>query len=341
MAFEMHITTRSFMRYYDNGIESFLFWASTVPPRKDLQVRNFQAFSYRPGGLSQLQAKQLDSLLRHCIAMDESLVDGQKVHVFVHNERLRNIILANGSEFGAVKFMSADDCAAAQGHETVMSELSDDVEEYFHHHLVNRAYNREAGLLLKELKAQQKKLLKAHNRDKARASLHVLNIGTDGSYHKSFGKGTYAWVTEKGRHNSGYVSSAGGALTAELTAIQHALKSNARDKVVVHTDSLNAVKMINGVVSLPSNTHIRSLVQDIQTRVVKHADVKVVWVKGHAGHPLNEAADRISRNLRLGRAANHERVLLQPILERIAQETPQKWKYFTSSPTINTETVTV
>ena len=80
---------------------------------------------------------------------------------------------------------------------------------------------------------------------------------------------------------------------AELEAIRTALTmvKNPRLPVVIFTDSSYALGLLTKGWKAKQNTE---LVADIRTRMKPFSDLHFVKVKGHAGHPDNERADRLA-----------------------------------------------
>ncbi|PDQ35980.1 MAG: hypothetical protein B5766_02205 [Candidatus Lumbricidophila eiseniae] len=121
---------------------------------------------------------------------------------------------------------------------------------------------------------------------------------TDGSFHPHYGGGAYAWVTDDGRHGRGSAQ-VKSPLEAELTAVLKLLRS-ARPGTKIHAllDSEDAIEAIEeGTVPrhrhfLPGTTIV--ILDKIASKRA-HVDLSLEWVKGHNGHPLNDAADRLAR----------------------------------------------
>ena len=64
-------------------------------------------------------------------------------------------------------------------------------------------------------------------------------------------------------------------------------------KLAVHADSELTVRQLQGRYKVKSNTDIWELIQRV--RLEKHLEVTPEWVRGHAGDPLNELADQLSK----------------------------------------------
>lgn len=78
---------------------------------------------------------------------------------------------------------------------------------------------------------------------------------------------------------------------AELTAIQRALEMTA-GPVVIHTDSQYAIGVLNKGWKAKANAE---LIQEIRALLAQRRGVEFVYVRGHAGVPLNERADELAR----------------------------------------------
>lgn len=64
-------------------------------------------------------------------------------------------------------------------------------------------------------------------------------------------------------------------------------------KLAIHSDSELTVRLLQGRYKIKSNTDIWDLI--LRIRADKRLDLDYVWVRGHAGEPLNELADRLSK----------------------------------------------
>lgn len=138
-----------------------------------------------------------------------------------------------------------------------------------------------------------------------------VTYATDASVHpwpSRYGKARAAWVREDGRF---FVSPAQGTinvLAVELRAILAALTHAAtHERIRVLTDNLNAVELLtpgkrqNAVehpkVVTTALASIRERLDQFEVRpLIEH-------VRGHCGHPLNEAADGLARNARMANSA--------------------------------------
>ncbi len=81
---------------------------------------------------------------------------------------------------------------------------------------------------------------------------------------------------------------------AELTAILHALGLvPGHEPVVIHTDSQYAIGVLSKGWKAKANV---DLIADIKRALQGRTGVRFVYVRGHAGVPLNERADELARS---------------------------------------------
>ena len=64
-------------------------------------------------------------------------------------------------------------------------------------------------------------------------------------------------------------------------------------EVELHSDSELTVRLLQGVYKVKANTDIWDVIR--RTIADKQLRLRVEWVRGHAGDPLNELADRLSK----------------------------------------------
>ena len=124
-----------------------------------------------------------------------------------------------------------------------------------------------------------------------------LAVATDGSaainHHSGIG---WACVAADGRHAIGNSRRGSNPTLAELNAIELALKTFC-GPLDIHTDCRPAIDWINNPGSA-CNQQCYLLAKHI-SQLLARTKSSLVWVKGHAGHPLNETADRLARIARL------------------------------------------
>lgn len=130
----------------------------------------------------------------------------------------------------------------------------------------------------------------------------MKTVATDGSSLGNPGPGGWAWVTEDGEQGSaGARRSTNNRM--ELRAVIEALESIGDNEVRILTDSEYVVNVftewLEGWRTRGMRTSNGRPVenQDLierADRLMKDRRVEFVWIKGHAGHPLNEAADRLA-----------------------------------------------
>lgn len=78
-------------------------------------------------------------------------------------------------------------------------------------------------------------------------------------------------------------------ITAAIEALRHLPPGS---NVILRTDSQYVVKTMNDGWQRREN---RDLWQELDAAVARHAHVTFEWVRGHAGDPLNERADRLAQ----------------------------------------------
>ncbi|HEX5656563.1 MAG TPA: ribonuclease H [Polyangiales bacterium] len=90
---------------------------------------------------------------------------------------------------------------------------------------------------------------------------------------------------------------------AELTAILRALEAVGRssEPMQVHTDSQYAIGVLSKGWKAKANVQ---LIADIKERMRNFPRLSLVYVKGHAGIPLNERADELARAAVVARATS-------------------------------------
>lgn len=132
-----------------------------------------------------------------------------------------------------------------------------------------------------------------------------LIIGTDGSSRGNPGPAGWAWVVNKHAYQCGSIPRATSNV-AEMTAVHRALLSVPDHvDVVVLTDSEltgnTLMKWAKGwrragwVKRDGSPVKNRELIEQVLDVIESRpGKVTLEWVRGHAGHPLNEAADRLA-----------------------------------------------
>lgn len=130
-----------------------------------------------------------------------------------------------------------------------------------------------------------------------------LYIGTDGSFNLVTKKASYAWVSSEGEYSFGRVKRAENINEAELYSIYEALKDTQYTDAIriIETDSMNAWRFVKALTENKlyflgeNNSFARFLFREISSLLESsHNDVAIHWVKGHAGHPLNDRADRLA-----------------------------------------------
>jgi len=81
---------------------------------------------------------------------------------------------------------------------------------------------------------------------------------------------------------------------AELTAIRMVLEA-VRDpsrEILLHTDSAYSRGVLTGAMKAQKNRELITAIQELMRRLPR---LRLIWVRGHAGDPGNEEADRLAR----------------------------------------------
>lgn len=145
---------------------------------------------------------------------------------------------------------------------------------------------------------------RAHSRNvgvkekpKAERTEHRV-AATDASKKKTDNTVGIAVVSSDGSVKMGNVD-ARTVLDGEFAAIRLAVKQAVESKTVrsieILTDSLTAATAINTrghAVNQGAGRHEASCCSELRNAAALGIDVRVTWVRGHAGHPLNELAHR-------------------------------------------------
>jgi ribonuclease HI len=142
-------------------------------------------------------------------------------------------------------------------------------------------------------------------------NLDVVILCTDGSTAGKIGPGAWAAILVYGTHEkeiSGYFPDGCGNGRMELMAVCEGLKTLKRScRVRVISDSEYVVKGINTWLgqwvkkNWRTNTGKEPKHRDLWEQILyykKIHSIEAVWERGHAGHHLNERADKIARGLR-------------------------------------------
>ncbi|WIB65332.1 RNase H family protein [Curtobacterium sp. MCBD17_040] len=129
-----------------------------------------------------------------------------------------------------------------------------------------------------------------------------VEAATDGSVGWGRGKGaSWAWAREDGRYGYGTMRTAD-VLVVELRAIHELiLAAETGEHLLIDIDSKLAIAALTrdpGKGRVRHSSTAENLVRAIKHSQEKMHAVEYRWVKGHQGHPLNDAADRLARTAR-------------------------------------------
>jgi ribonuclease HI len=136
---------------------------------------------------------------------------------------------------------------------------------------------------------------------------NTVTISTDGSIislgkrkGKEQGPGGWAFIVhDTGVEVGGWVSSSTNN-RMELHAVIAAIKSvDPKNPIIIRTDSQYVTDAISGRTIVKTNSDLWREYEEVR----RSRRVRVVWIKGHAGDPHNEAADRLAlKQAYLGKA---------------------------------------
>lgn len=158
-------------------------------------------------------------------------------------------------------------------------------------------------------------------------------VATDGSSgHKGAKhRGGYAWIDENGRHGSGTITSEV-PLDAEVCAIIDAINSTPTcTPMHLLTDSRSAIQVFEAALVSADTSPIRELGNGLFSKLkmaLASRSVTISWIKGHAGHPLNEGADRLSRYARRSRHMEVAPSAAAQVRAGIVAESVEEWQEF-------------
>lgn len=133
-------------------------------------------------------------------------------------------------------------------------------------------------------------------------SAATVTIATDASARTGHRGVGIAYVTDAGEWQQDYLPTTSSVAVGELEAILLALSATRAHRMVILSDCRGAVAWIQGKAEPPSSQAARR-VSRIR-RDIAGRDITIRWVKAHAGHPLNETADRLAVAARRNAVAN-------------------------------------
>ena len=129
-----------------------------------------------------------------------------------------------------------------------------------------------------------------------------ITAATDGSSRGSPGAGGWGWVTDAGRCDWGSEPRAT-HIRMELTAMLELLRSHPRGRLLIQSDNKYVIDVFTKWLSQWRKRNMRKadgkppkhldIIEEIDT-LQTGGNVEWQWVKAHAGHALNEKADRLA-----------------------------------------------
>jgi ribonuclease HI len=156
--------------------------------------------------------------------------------------------------------------------------------------------------------------------DQLAGGSEVIVAATDGGYHQNLGGAAFGWITADGRFGFGSAKAID-PFEAELAAIEDMLrKLQPSHRVIVYIDSKNVITAIRSKATFTLSLRAQKSLARIHKSLGKLESYELVWVKGHAGHPLNDGADRLARLARNGKYFQTASVTDLAIARNIATE---------------------
>lgn len=157
----------------------------------------------------------------------------------------------------------------------------------------------------------------AHPANRAVAVRVPLRVATDASVGQGSKSAAFACVDERGRQFTWRLRSSD-VTYCELRAIRFAL-DHFSGPLRILTDSLAAVQLIENPDRQTRQPRLQALVDQIRS-IAASRDITVEWVRGHSGHPLNEAADRLAMAARRARELSTPASVADRISQRIVHD---------------------
>ena len=243
---------------------------------------NIVASGTHPGDeTDDIRRQVITEMIDHLESTDAYLAH-QYIDVFVFDSKARRMLLDFGGQFGPVSILTK-------------SQMN-------HHEGWDRHGWRHCRTLLSAAPGATVA--------ETPAERDLIEAGTDGSIGWGRGKGaSWAWARSDGRYGYGTLRTTD-ILVAELSGI-HQLLLSAEDgeRLIVRTDSRSALYSLTrdiGVTRARHSNAAENLVRSIKQSAHRMESVEYGWVKGHDGHPLNDAADRLARLARQTAVGVHD-----------------------------------
>lgn len=225
---------------------------------------------------------------------------GNLIEAHIHYSPIRSQIVANGTEFGAIKFL-------------MRSELD------------KTSQGAELCFEMREPPSEN-----SSSQNDKNVNDNVVYVATDGSVNRFFKGGSYGWIASNGEYGYGFIPrSSSNPLLYELYAISNMLSEiKTKSKICILVDNRLAIKLAKDA-EFAANSKItlqeKKVAQYIHKKLAGKSHISFSWVKAHNGHPLNEGADRLARNVRLGSSFEQDKSKMKEIAINIVNDTSKSY----------------
>lgn len=163
----------------------------------------------------------------------------------------------------------------------------------------------------------------------------TLTAASDGSHASHTRRGSWAWLAEDGTFGFGHARCTE-PLEAELHGVHQLLMAApATHDLTVLCDSRAAIGLVNALFPVrpggpwrdpeARSARVHGILRAIREQLAARPSVSLRWVRGHAGHPLNEGADRLALHARRAVAGRVDPGTARATAVAIATEAVSRW----------------